>query len=161
MCVRIAPRTHCLRGATAAQPPCKRKEAGSAPAGGSRWPSLVARGLAMAVDRVQVTSLAPCRSSPTGRGVRLRPGRFAVRIRGSAPGRVNQAGPWASLLTSARLRPWRSSRPLSALEDEPGGSRLRLETGRSRRRWDSSSPSSGREAEPGRVPAPPRKRAGA
>ena len=43
-----------------------------------------------------------CRTRPTGRGAPLRPGRFAVRIRGSAR-RVNQPGCWASLLTTARF----------------------------------------------------------
>ncbi len=53
----------------------------------------------------------------------------------------------ASLLTSARLRPWRSSRPLSAVEDE--AARVRSSSGKrvAPCEWVSSTPSSAMEDE--------------
>jgi hypothetical protein len=42
------------------------------------------------------------------------PGLSGFESQGRHAWRVNQAGAWASLLPSAWLRPWRSSRPLSA-----------------------------------------------
>lgn len=65
-------------------------------------------------SRVRSPSLTPSPSSPIGRGAWFRARRFPVRIRGGAPRRVNQTGCWASPLTSAHLRVWASTAPLSA-----------------------------------------------
>ena len=63
----------------------------------------------------------------------------------------------ASLLTSARLRPWRSSRPLSAVEDE--AARVRSPSGKrvAPCEWVSSTPSSTMERQPDRRRDLPRK----
>lgn len=72
-----------------------------------------------------------CRTSPIGRGVPFRAGRFAVRVRGSVR-KVNRPGRRARPLSEARVTPWRSSRPPSSMEDEtagvrsPSGTRLAL-----------------------------------
>lgn len=53
---------------------------------------------------------------PDDRMARCRPAKPVTRVRLplGPPWRVNQAGAWASLLTSARLRAWASTAPLSA-----------------------------------------------
>lgn len=73
----------------------------------------------------QFDSGQPLSRARGGTGIRVRPrpacpqglesSTLSERTVTSSPRwRVNQAGAWASLLPSAWLRPWRSSRPLSA-----------------------------------------------
>lgn len=105
----------------------------------------------MVVAPVRIWSVTPCPSSPT----RQRRTPQEREVRGSNPRRgTKESEPIrdrASLLTSARLRPWASIAPLSATEGEvtrrwpPAGNRVGRETV-----WGSRPPPSAEESEPAR-----------
>src|SRR5262249_17373239 len=109
------------------------------------------RHLAMVEARVRFPVAAPRRPSPTGKRRHAQ----AVEDQGSNPwggtqGKESEPGrSRASLLTSARLRPWASIAPLSAAEDEAARARPPVGSREGRPSvWGSRPPSSARESEP-------------